>query len=82
MGDIVINDATRAYLAAFDRWLKDPTVSNFEARKDCLLRVIGREGPPAEPVCRTCEQPFQRRPGAGRPRLHCERCRPVRKAAA
>jgi hypothetical protein len=79
--DIEINDATRAYLAAFDRWLRNPTISNAEERVECLQRVIGRAPAAAVALCKKCDREFTRPPGRGRPRLICERCSPPRRIA-
>jgi hypothetical protein len=47
-GDEPLLLAAKRYLAAFERWLRDPTARNFLDRRLELGRLLGRDPPPLD----------------------------------
>ena len=72
-----LTDAARAYLRTFGRWLEAPTPIAEADKATALERLRGAGPPPLLTPCGTCGTHFERN-AVGRPRLHCETCRPPR----
>jgi hypothetical protein len=75
--DFGITPAMRAYLTAFDHWLKTSWPSDAALElKDACLAAIHAERP--GPGCVMCGKPFVAERTRGRPRVKCYTCSPAR----
>lgn len=86
---ITISAAQRAYLAAFDHWLKTVWARGESgARHDVATELLSAcyeamlVAPAADPACAKCGDPFVAVKGRGRKRKMCFACSPPSVPAA